>query len=86
MNPKDIEAAAERLAELRCRGGTLSALPAHCRLVSLADSYAIRRCALQQQVPYATTIAGASAVVLAISDPGRDEINRLQDLHQEVAA
>jgi carbamoyl-phosphate synthase large subunit len=53
---------------------------------AFSDSYTIRRAAVQHKVPYTTTMAGAKAVVLAIRDLERDEVNRLQDLHQEVAA
>ncbi len=53
---------------------------------AIADSYSIRRAALQHKVAYTTTMAGARAVVLALRDLHRDEVNRLQDLHREVAA
>ena len=50
-----------------------------------ADSYAIRRTALQHGVAYTTTIAGAKATVLAIRELHVTDVNRLQDLHEEVA-
>ncbi|MBT8419881.1 MAG: carbamoyl-phosphate synthase large subunit [Gammaproteobacteria bacterium] len=53
---------------------------------AIADSFTIRRMALHHQVAYTTTMAGAQAMVLAIKEqqtkPG---INRLQDLHLEIA-
>ena len=53
---------------------------------AIADSFAIRRTAVQHKVPYATTLAGAKAMVMAIRELGSNEVNRLQDLHREVAA
>ena len=60
---------------------------------AIADSYAIRRTALQHDVAYTTTMAGARATVLAIRElhvsapaaSAATEVNRLQDLHKEVA-
>ncbi len=52
---------------------------------AIADSYAIRRTALQQRVPYSTTVAGAKAVVNALGTLEHFEVRRLQDLHREVA-
>ena len=51
---------------------------------AIADSYTIRRTALQHKVPYTTTMAGAKATVLAIREPHGDDVNCLQDLHREV--
>jgi len=53
---------------------------------AIADSFAIRREAVQHKVPYTTTIAGAKAMVMAIRELGATDVNRLQDLHREVAA
>ncbi len=53
---------------------------------AIADSYTIRRTALQHKVPYTTTVSGAKATVLAIRCLDLTEVNRLQDLHREVAA
>ncbi|MDM8569057.1 carbamoyl phosphate synthase large subunit, partial [Thiotrichales bacterium HSG1] len=50
---------------------------------TIADSFTIRRTALQHQVSYTTTIAGARATMLALKTLDTTEINRLQDLHQE---
>ena len=50
---------------------------------AIADSFEIRRSALQHGVAYTTTIAGATAAVMAISGAGEAAIRRLQDLHQE---
>jgi len=52
---------------------------------AIADSFEIRRSALQHRVAYTTTIAGATAAVMAISQSGEESVRRLQDLHQEFA-
>jgi carbamoyl-phosphate synthase large subunit len=52
---------------------------------AIADSFAIRRAAVQHKVPYTTTMAGAKAMVMAIRELGATDVNRLQDLHREVA-
>ncbi len=51
---------------------------------AIADSFAIRRTALQHQVTYTTTIAGARATMLALKALDATEVNCLQDLHQEL--
>jgi len=53
---------------------------------AIADSFAIRRTALQHRVPYSTTVAGAKATILALRELGATDVNRLQDLHREVVA
>ena len=50
---------------------------------AIADSFIIRRAALQHQVTYTTTLSGARATCKAFSNAGGGEVNRLQDLHQE---
>ena len=52
---------------------------------AIADSYSIRRAALQHGVAYTTTIAGAKATVLGMRELHVTDVNRLQDLHEEVA-
>jgi len=53
---------------------------------AIADSYTIRAAALQHKVSYTTTLAGARATCMALkSQSGNEEVNRLQDLHKEVA-
>ena len=52
---------------------------------AIADSYTMRRAALEEGVTYTTTMAGARAAVLGIRDLGANDVNRLQDLHQETA-
>jgi carbamoyl-phosphate synthase large subunit len=39
---------------------------------------------LQHKVNYSTTLAGADAMSLAIGLIGDTEVNRLQNLHQEI--
>jgi carbamoyl-phosphate synthase large subunit len=51
---------------------------------AIADSFTIRRSALQRKVAYTTTMAGALATVLALEDTSRDQVNRLQDLHRSL--
>nr|VFJ95225.1 MAG: carbamoyl-phosphate synthase large subunit [Candidatus Kentron sp. LFY] len=50
---------------------------------AIADSFTIRRMALHHQITYTTTMAGAKAMVLAVKEQAKPDINRLQDLHQE---
>ena len=50
---------------------------------AIADSYAIRRTALQYRVPYFTTVAGARALVEAVRTPDSATVNSMQDLHAE---
>lgn len=51
---------------------------------AIADSGTIRSNALQHKVNYSTTLAGADATCLAMGQGGSSEVNRLQDLHQEI--
>jgi carbamoyl-phosphate synthase large subunit len=46
-----------------------------------ADSFAIRRNALQHKVSYTTTLSGAEAACLAMKYEDRETVTRLQDLH-----
>ena len=48
---------------------------------AIADSYAIRREALQNKICYTTTIAGADAICVAIMSDGEKRVRRLQDLY-----
>nr|VFJ46921.1 MAG: carbamoyl-phosphate synthase large subunit [Candidatus Kentron sp. FW]VFJ56251.1 MAG: carbamoyl-phosphate synthase large subunit [Candidatus Kentron sp. FW] len=50
---------------------------------AIADSFTIRRMALHHQITYTTTMAGAKAMVLAVKEQAKSNINRLQDLHRE---
>src|SRR5690606_2899914 len=52
---------------------------------AVADSYEIRREALQGKVTYTTTIAGALAICAALSVKVEKNVRRLQDLHAELA-
>ncbi len=49
-----------------------------------ADSFEIRREALQHKVSYTTTIAGAKATCAALKKLDNWSVNRLQDLHEEL--
>ncbi len=48
---------------------------------AIADSYAIRRSALQHKVAYVTTLAGAWAATLALNFEACATVTTLQDLH-----
>ena len=52
---------------------------------AIADSFAIRRSALQHKIAYTTTMAGATAAVMALAETGEEQVRRLQTLHEEVA-
>ena len=53
---------------------------------AIADSYTIRRTALQYGIPYFTTVAGARALVEAIRTPGAAAVRSMQELHAEVGS
>lgn len=50
---------------------------------AIADSFEIRREALQRRIAYTTTIAGATAAAMAIATSDSSSVHRLQDLHEE---
>lgn len=50
---------------------------------AIADSFTIRRSAVQNKVCYTTTLAGGEAACLALNDPYTVEVYRLQTLHQQ---
>ena len=52
---------------------------------SIEESHSIRAAAIQQKLCYFTTIAGAYAAAIAMDHLDRVEVNRLQDLHKQVA-
>ena len=52
---------------------------------AIADSYTIRREALNRKVAYTTTIAGGRAICMALEQSGIGEVYRLQQLHEELA-
>lgn len=49
--------------------------------IAIADSFAIRRNALQHKVSYTTTLSGAEAACLAMKYEDRETVTKLQDLH-----
>ena len=49
---------------------------------AIADSFTIRRQALQDQVTYTTTISGAWATCSALGETAAGEVNSLQALHK----
>lgn len=51
---------------------------------AIADSFTIRRQALQNQVTYTTTLSGARATCHALEELNAGGVNRLQDLHRNV--
>ncbi|OOG23343.1 carbamoyl phosphate synthase large subunit [Thioalkalivibrio denitrificans] len=50
---------------------------------AIADSFTIRREALQHKVSYTTTLAGALATVAALEYLDHEQVYRLQDMHKE---
>ena len=48
---------------------------------AIADSFQIRRHALQHKVSYTTTLSGAEAACLAMKYEDRETVTRLQNLH-----
>ncbi|MBT7952401.1 MAG: carbamoyl-phosphate synthase large subunit [Gammaproteobacteria bacterium] len=53
---------------------------------TIADSYSIRRTALQHKVFYVTTISAAKAIVHTLQDKVSDKVNCLQELHRGLKA
>ncbi|NQD36494.1 carbamoyl-phosphate synthase large subunit [Permianibacter sp. IMCC34836] len=53
---------------------------------AIADSYMIRRSALQKKIPYTTTIAGAYASCAALREQDRDRVESVQSLHRRIKA
>ena len=49
---------------------------------AIADSFSIRREALQQRVTYSTTVAGARALVHSMDFRSDGAVHSLQELHQ----
>lgn len=50
---------------------------------AIADSFTIRRSALQHKVSYTTTLAGAKAIDMALGHEPQCEVQRLQDRHDK---
>lgn len=53
---------------------------------AIADSFIIRRAALQHLVTYTTTLAGANATSNAFTKVENGEVNKLQDLHRKFSS
>jgi carbamoyl-phosphate synthase large subunit len=53
---------------------------------AVADSYEIRRAALQNKVAYTTTLAGAEAISIAIKDYEKIDVFSLQEIHHQLNA
>ena len=53
---------------------------------AIADSFSIRREALQQRVTYSTTITGAHALLTSLPHRGAGQVHALQELHEELPA
>ncbi|MEP6485452.1 MAG: carbamoyl-phosphate synthase large subunit [Rudaea sp.] len=51
---------------------------------AIADSFSIRREALQHRITYSTTIAGARALLHSLDFGGGGAVNSLQELHKEL--
>ena len=52
---------------------------------AIADSFSIRREALQQRVTYSTTVSGANALLHSLDHRGAGDVLSLQELHKELA-
>ena len=52
---------------------------------AIADSFSIRREALQQRVTYSTTVAGARALVHSLDFHDSEAVHSLQELHKELS-
>ncbi len=53
---------------------------------AIADSFSIRRSALQQKVTYSTTMTGAVALVDSLASREQGDVHSLQELHARLAA
>jgi carbamoyl-phosphate synthase large subunit len=53
---------------------------------AIADSFSIRREALQHRVTYSTTVSGARALVHSLDFRSDGEVHSLQELHKELSA
>jgi carbamoyl-phosphate synthase large subunit len=53
---------------------------------AIADSFSIRRQALQQRVTYSTTISGAKALLHSLDFRDSESVHSLQELHRELNA
>ena len=53
---------------------------------AIADSFSIRRGALQQKVTYSTTVSGALALVNSLAHRGVGDVSSLQELHGALKA
>ena len=51
---------------------------------AIADSFSIRREALQQRITYSTTISGARALLHSLDFRDSESVNSLQELHREL--
>jgi len=51
---------------------------------AIADSFTMRREALQHRVPYYTTMAGARAACYALGELDAGDVNCLQELHKDL--
>ena len=52
---------------------------------AIADSFSIRREALQQRVTYSTTVSGANALLHSLDHRGAGDVLSLQELHKTLA-
>ncbi|MBI2800547.1 MAG: carbamoyl-phosphate synthase large subunit [Gammaproteobacteria bacterium] len=50
---------------------------------AIADSFTLRSSALQRKIAYTTTMAGATAAVMALAAPKEESVRCLQQLHKE---
>jgi carbamoyl-phosphate synthase large subunit len=53
---------------------------------AIADSYTIRRSALQHKVAYTTTLAGGEAICIALKQQEKSAVKSVQELHKGLSA
>jgi carbamoyl-phosphate synthase large subunit len=51
--------------------------------IAISDSLELRRAAVYHRIPYSTTMAGATAAVMAIAERSAEQVRSLQSLHKD---
>ena len=76
---------AQAVPVMRAKGITGKDIQLYGKIVAVADSYEIRRSALQHKVTYYTTLAGAKAACIGMGHMQALEVQPLQALHLQLA-
>jgi carbamoyl-phosphate synthase large subunit len=77
---KVLEAGRTSWTSSRTEKSCSSSTPQKAR-AAIADSFSIRREALQHRITYSTTVAGARALVHSIGFRESERVSSLQELH-----